>query len=78
MIGKLLDYIEAIPFYIYYWYLKTRIWFQKRKEPKKMVLSKRQFHDPTYPPDLAELFDKNRTEHTTDRVLWRELKPEDK
>lgn len=78
MIGKISEYIEAIPFIIYYWYLKIVIWFKKRRAPKKMVLDRRQFHNPTYPPDLAEVFDLNRTETTTDRVLWRELKPEDK
>lgn len=45
-------------------------WFKKDK-PKP--LPRRNFKDPTYPPDLAEMFPENRTEDTTDRVVWNEV-----
>lgn len=48
------------------------------KKPERYKLSKDQRLNPTYPADLAEVFDLNRTEDTTDRVLWRDAIPEDK
>jgi hypothetical protein len=46
-------------------------WFTKLlDDAKPMRQQPKEFQDPTYPPDLAELFDENRTENHTDKCMW--------